>query len=196
MRNKQNDASLLNLPIVVFELIQAGSGKKWRREFVYMTPKRKKYSSNQRSIIYNFKIATIKGDVTKQITNKVDLFKSIMQQNVIKNKFNHEYAPLATIKQGITIEFAVKGANDLYLNLHNSRLHVLAMIKNAHGTNIDANTVGPINLTQQQMFCEIGFESNGRNEGETSQLNLYCSHLETLLNFCKETQQTCLLCEG
>ena len=54
MRNNQNDASLPNPPIVVPELIQVGSGKKRRRQSVYKTPKRTKYSSNQRPIIYNF----------------------------------------------------------------------------------------------------------------------------------------------
>ena len=37
-------------------------------------------------------MATIEGDVTEQITSKVDLFKSIMQQNVIENELNREYA--------------------------------------------------------------------------------------------------------
>ena len=42
-------------------------------------------------------MAKIGGDITEQITSKVDLFGSIMQQNVMKNKFNREYPPLATI---------------------------------------------------------------------------------------------------
>ena len=70
-------------------------------------------------------MATIGGDVTEKITSEVDLFGSIMQQNVIENKFNREYAPLATIQPGMAIEFTVKGANDLYLDLNNSRLHVI-----------------------------------------------------------------------
>ena len=70
-------------------------------------------------------MATIGGDVTEQMTSEVDLFVSILQQNVIENEFNREYAPLATIQQGVAIEFTVKGANDLYLDLNNSRLHVL-----------------------------------------------------------------------
>ena len=36
--------------------------------------------------------------MTEQITSEVDLFLSIMQQNVIENEFNGEYAPLATIE--------------------------------------------------------------------------------------------------
>ena len=90
-------------------------------------------------------MATIGSDVTEQITIEVDLFGSIMQQNVIENEFNREYAPLATIQPGMAIEFTVKGANDLYLDLNNSRLHVVAKITKADGTNIDANTAAPIN---------------------------------------------------
>ena len=63
-----------------------------------------------------------------------------MQHNVKENEFNREYAPLATIKPNMAIEFTVKGANDLYLDLNNLRLHVLAKITKADGTNIDANT--------------------------------------------------------
>ena len=141
-------------------------------------------------------MAIIIGDVTEHITSEVVLFKSIMQQNVIENEFNHEYAPLATIQPGMVIEFTVKGANDLYLDLNNSRLHVLAKITKADGTNIEANTAGPINLTLHSMFREIGLELNGRNMGDTNQRYPYRSHLESLLNFCKETQKTRLLCEG
>ena len=131
-------------------------------------------------------MATIGGDVTEQITIEVDLFGSMMQQNVIENEFNREYAPLATIQQGVAIEFTVKGANNLYLDLNNSRLHVLVKITKADGTNIESNTAAPINLTLHSMFREIGLELNGRNVGDISQLYPYRSDLETLLNFSKE----------
>ena len=97
-------------------------------------------------------MAIIGGDVTKQITSEVDLFWSIVQQYVIENKFNREYAPLATIQPGMAIEFTVKCANDLYFYLNNSRLHVLAKITKADGTNIDAYTASPISLTLHSMF--------------------------------------------
>ena len=141
-------------------------------------------------------MAIIGGNVREQIISEVDLCGSIMQQNVIENKFNHEYAPLATIQLGMVIEFTDKTANDLYFDLTNSRLHVLAKITKADGTNIDANTAAPINLTLHLMFHEIGLKLNGRNVGDSNQLYLYSLHVETLLNFCKDTQQTRLLCEG
>ena len=55
MRNKQNDEPPPNPPIMLPELNQAGSGKTRRSQTVYKKkPKRSKYSSNQRPIIYNF----------------------------------------------------------------------------------------------------------------------------------------------
>ena len=55
MWDNQNDAPPPNPPIVVPEFVQAGSGKKRLSRSVYKkTPKRSKYSSSQRPIIYNF----------------------------------------------------------------------------------------------------------------------------------------------
>ena len=93
-------------------------------------------------------------------------------------------------------EFTIKNANYLYLNLTNSRLHVLVKITKADGTNIDANTAAPINLTLYSMFREIRLELNGQNIGDTSELYTYRSHLETLLNLCNDIQETRLLSEG
>ena len=73
----------------------------------------------------------------------------------------------------MAIEFTVKSANDLYLDLNNSRMHLIAKITKADGTNIDANTAAPINLTLHSMVRKIGLEFNGRNVGDTSQLYPY-----------------------
>ena len=55
MRNNKNDAFPPNPPIMLPELNQAGSGKKRGSQTVYKKkPKRSKYSSNKRPIIYNF----------------------------------------------------------------------------------------------------------------------------------------------
>ena len=120
----------------------------------------------------------------------MDLFGSIMQQNVIENNFTHDYARLAIIQPGTAIEFTVKGSNDLYPDLSNSRLHVLAKITKADGTNIDMATSGQINLTFHSIFREIAVELNGRNVGNTSQLYSYHQFLDSLLIYCKEAQKT------
>ena len=43
-------------------------------------------------------MATMGIEATEEITSEFDLFGSIMQQNIIENEFNREYAPLATIQ--------------------------------------------------------------------------------------------------
>ena len=108
-----------------------------------------------------------------------------MQQNVIKNKFNCEYAPLATLQPNLANKFKVDFANNLNLNRNNSRLHVLAKITKADRTNIDVNRAGLINLTLHLMFREIKIKLNNRNVGNTSQLYPYRVVLESLLHFWK-----------
>ena len=119
-----------------------------------------------------------------------------MKQNIIENEFNREYAPLTTIQHGALIELMVKELNHLDLHLNNSRLHVLAKITNAGGTNLGANTAGSINPPLNSMFREISVEFNGRNVSDTSLLYPYRAYLEVLLNNCKETQNTRLLCKS
>lgn len=63
-----------------------------------------------------------------------------MKLNVIENQFNCEYASLATIQPNAVIGFKVTGLNDLYFDLNNSRMHMLAINTKANGTNIKANT--------------------------------------------------------
>ena len=94
------------------------------------------------------------------------------------------------------IEFTVKGGNVLYLDLNNSRLHVLVKNIKADRTKIDANTAAPINLTLHSLFRETGLELNNRYLSDTSKLYLSRSQLETLLNFSKEIQETRLLSKG
>ena len=53
-------------------------------------------------------MATIRGDVKKQITSEANQFGSIMQQNVIKNEFNREKATLATIKKVSPLNLQLK----------------------------------------------------------------------------------------
>ena len=90
-----------------------------------------------------------------------------MQLDVIENELQREYAPLATIKSNMDIEFTFNGANDLYLDLNNLRLHVLAKIIKSDETKIDP-TQRLHSTWLHSMFREIGLELNGRNVGDTS----------------------------
>ena len=64
-----------------------------------------------------------------------------MQQNCLLNEFNRKFAPLASIAEGAPIEFLVMGADQLFLDLNDSRLHLRVKMTNADGTNMTATTV-------------------------------------------------------
>ena len=85
-------------------------------------------------------MATIGGDWTKEIISEMNRFGSIMQQNIIENEFNHKYSPLATIQPGAAIEFTVKCSSDLYLDLNNLSLNVLAQKSRADRLNINTDS--------------------------------------------------------
>ena len=46
------------------------------------------------------------------------------------------------------------------------------------------------------MFCEIAKKLNSQNVGDTSQLYPYRSIIESLFNYCKETQETWFQCDS
>ena len=82
-------------------------------------------------------MATIGGNVIKHIISEGNLFRSMMQRNVIENKFNCKDALLTIIYQSKVIKLTVQGVNKFYLNPNILRLHVIAMITTANITNID-----------------------------------------------------------
>ena len=135
-------------------------------------------------------------ETEEKFTSEVDLFGKIMQKNCLLNEFNRKFAPLASIAEGALIEFLVKGADQLYLDLNDSRLHLRVKMTKADGTNMTANTGAIINLPLHSLFREVSVELNGRSVSNPNQLYPYRAYLETLLNYSKETQQTRLLTEG
>ena len=132
-------------------------------------------------------------ETAEQITNEVDLFAPIMQQSYLLNEFNREYAPLASLQSGAPIEFIVKGADQLYMDLNSSRFLVRVKITKADGTGLDADTAGPVNLILHSLFREMNAELNGKPVSEPNNMYLYQAYFETLLNFSFETQKKRLI---
>ena len=54
-----------------------------------------------------------------------------MQQNFLLNEFNRDFAPLASLAEGAQIDFLVRDADQLYLDLNDSRLHLRVSMINA-----------------------------------------------------------------
>ena len=131
MRNKHEAGPPLNQLIVDPEMVQPGLGRtRFRAPLYKKVSKRFKYSFYQQAIIYNFWNCHYGKWCNGKNYQSAKFICTIMQQNIINNEFNREYAPLPTIQQGAFIEFIIKGSNDLYLDLNNLRLHVLDKIIN------------------------------------------------------------------
>jgi hypothetical protein len=135
-------------------------------------------------------------EVAEAITADLDIFAPILQQTCVKNEYNRKFNPLASIQPGAPIEFIVKGADLLYLDLNNTKLTVHVKITKANGTNIEAAVAGPANLGLHSLFREMSIELNGRPVSEPNQLYPYRAYIETILNYCQEVQNTRLLSEG
>ena len=108
-----------------------------------------------------------------------------MQQNCLLNEFNRKLAPLASIAEYAPIKFLIKKADQLYLNLNDSRLHLRVKMMKADGTNMTANTGAIINFPLYSLFYE---ELYGRSVSDPNKLYPYRAYLKTLLKYSKETQ--------
>ena len=131
-----------------------------------------------------------------KITSEVDLFAPILLQTILLNEFDREFAPLASLQEDAPIEFMVTGADQLYLDLNESSLHLHVKITNADGTNIGANTAGPVNLMLHSLLSQMSVEFNGKPVNEQNHLYAYRAYFSTLINNSEETQKTRLLTEG
>ena len=130
------------------------------------------------------------------IPAETDLFGPIMEQTVLLKEQHREYLPMSILQDGHPIEFMVKGADQLYLDLNDSWMRFLVKFVNAAGADVGADLVGPIKLIAHALFAQISAELNGKQVGDTNNYYHYKAYIQTLINYCKETQDTRLLAEG
>ena len=92
---------------------------------------------------------------------------------MLLNEFDCEFAHLASLQQGAPIEFMVKGAEQLYLDLNESLLLVRVNITNADNSDIGQDTAGPVNLTLHSLFSQISVEFKGKPVSQPNHLYPY-----------------------
>ena len=122
-------------------------------------------------------------DTIETIMEETDLYQRIMMQGILRDEYNTDHFPIATIQQGAPIDIFVKGADGVYLDLNESYLTVQAKITKADEANPDANTVGPINLLLHSMFQQMAVKLAGKDVGDPNSLYPYRAYMETLLSF-------------
>ena len=92
------------------------------------------------------------------LMKEVMLFEPVMQQSYLQKQFGFKFHPIATITPGSPIEFFVKTAAKLYLDLNNSRFMVRCRIVKKNGTNMfaaDACISGVVNLLLHSLFKKV-----------------------------------------
>ena len=100
-------------------------------------------------------------NIVENIPDDVDLFAPMLQQSIITDEFDQKYLPVNPIQRNAPIEFSIKSADNIYLDLDQSRVIVAVKITKAIGTDMDANVqAAPVNLMLHIMFREISATLN------------------------------------
>ena len=90
----------------------------------------------------------------------------------------------------------MKGADNLFLDLNNSKLEVKARNLNADGTNIaNDSDVGPVDLGLHSLFSSVEMEVCGKTISSQNTLYPHRSFIETRLSFDENVSKTRLLAE-
>ena len=133
------------------------------------------------------------------LMNEVILFEPVLKQSYLQKQFACQFHPIATITPGSPIEFFVKNAAKLYLDLKNSRFMVRCRIVKKDGTNMsaaDADKSGVVNLLLDSLFKEVTVLFNNKTVSDPSNMYAYRSYLETLLNCNGDIHKYRLTSEG
>ena len=162
---------------------QTGSGR-------YKASRKQKVSNRfirikRPNVHYNFITIIMAAAPQDMFMTKVMLFEPVMQQLYLQKKFDRKFHPIATITPGSLIEFFVKIAAKLYLDLNNSRFMVGFRIVKKDGTNMpaaDACKSGVVNLRLHLLFQVVTVLFNNKMVSDQGIMYAYRSYLETLLN--------------
>ena len=129
--------------------------------------------------------------------SELDYLEPECYQLSILEEFDRDYSPIQSITPGSPIEFFIKGADGLYVDLNNSKLEVRAKITLENGNKIPNNAnVGPINNLLNALFMTAEMELGGVLLTDTNTKYPYRAYVENLINFNKLIQETRMMCEG
>ena len=132
----------------------------------------------------------------ESVPTEFDYFESKSIQAAVVNEFDRCFYP-PSLQHGAPIEFEVKGAGNLYLDLNNSKLEIKCKITNLDGTDIANDTaIGPVNLTLHSLFSSIEMDICGRTITNQNTLYQYRALMETILSYDESLGKTRLQAEG
>jgi len=132
------------------------------------------------------------------VSSEFDYFQSELVQAAIIREFDKDYLPIATLQDETPIEFYIKGADRLYLDLNNSKLEIKGkFVLAADGKDVPADAhVGPVNNFLHSLFSKVEVDVQGTTVGDVNDLYPYRAYLETLLSATGQLEATRLKTEA
>jgi len=125
--------------------------------------------------------------------SELDLFKIPPTQVSIEKASYVEYHPIASIRQGAGIEFAISGSGDYYLDLATTLVHARIRVVKAQGAVLEDEDLVHVELKKlclQTLFSQVDVFLNGRLVSSATDTYAYKAYLETILNYGKEAKET------
>ena len=125
------------------------------------------------------------------LLSELDYFEPQVMQMSINGEYDRTFGIGQTIVQGGPIEFFIRGADGLYLDLNNSKLELKIKITNDDGSNLGANAhVGPINNLLNTFFLSVEMELGGVLITDPNTKYSFRSIIENLINYDKNVMDT------
>lgn len=122
-------------------------------------------------------------DILETIPSEFDYYGPKILQAAILNEYDHDYHPLSTLQTGGVIEFQIQGADNIFLDVSNSKLEIKCQIVIANGDPIPANlNCGPVNLALHSLFSNVELQLCGKTISDPNNLYAYRAFFETMLN--------------
>ena len=131
------------------------------------------------------------------LLSELDYFEPQVMQLSVNAEYDRTFGTGQTIVPGGPIEFYVRGADNLYLDLNNSKIEVKLKITLENGGNLPADAhVGPINDLLNALFLSVEMELGGVLVTEPNTKYAFRAIIENILNFNQLIANTRLLAEG
>ena len=132
--------------------------------------------------------------------SELNLFEQPQYQTSLTGEYEWDTFPIAALPGpgtgGSPIEFHIRGSDNTFFDLNNSKLEIKLHVTKADGSDTAAKDVSHANLLLHSIFTSVEMEVGGKLVTDPNTLYPYRAYLETIINMPKETLTTRLICEG
>ncbi|KAF0143869.1 MAG: hypothetical protein FD143_3411 [Ignavibacteria bacterium] len=131
------------------------------------------------------------------LLSELDYFQPQVMQLSVNAEYDRVFGPGQTIVQGGPIEFFVRGADGLYLDLNNSKIELKVKITLENGNDLPNNApVGPVNDLLNTLFQSVEMEMAGVLVTDPNTKYAFRAIVENLINYTQQVTSTRMLTEG